>query len=133
MPWILVLAGVGIAIALELINIPVLPVAIGLYLPIHLSVPIFAGGLLRAFFDRKGDEGKEITEKGILYGSGLIAGEGLIGILLAVFAIVPLSNGKSLLETLSLGGVLGNIGGVVFFALLLASIVFFTRNKKKSN
>lgn len=133
LPWILVLAGVGIAIALELINIPVLPVAIGLYLPIHLSVPIFAGGLLRAFFDRKGDEGKEITEKGILYGSGLIAGEGLIGILLAIFAIVPLSNGKSLLETLSLGGVLGNIGGVVFFALLLASIVFFTRNKKKSN
>ena len=77
LPWTLVLAGAGIAIAIEIIGIPVLPVAIGLYLPIHLSAPIYAGGLLRAFFDRKGEEGNKITEKGILYGSGMIAGEGL--------------------------------------------------------
>ena len=89
--------------------------------------------MIRAYFDRKGEEGKKITEKGVLYGSGLIAGEGLIGILLAVFVIIPLSNGKSLLATLNMGGMLGNIGGIVFFALLLASIVFFTRNKKKAN
>ncbi|WP_407425393.1 OPT family oligopeptide transporter [Treponema sp.] len=133
LPWTLVLVGVGIAVAVEIIGIPVLPVAIGVYLPIHLSVPIFAGGLLRAFFDRKGEEGKAITEKGVLYGSGLIAGEGLIGILLAIFAVVPLSNGKSLLETLNLGNILGNAGGLIFFVLLLASIVFFTRNKKKAN
>ncbi|WP_296325722.1 OPT family oligopeptide transporter [Treponema sp. UBA3813] len=132
LPWTLVLIGVGIAIAVEVIGIPVLPVAIGVYLPIHLSTPIFIGGLLRAFFDHKGDEGKAITERGVLYGSGLIAGEGLIGILLAVFAIVPMSNGKSLLETINLGGILGNAGGVIFFVLLLASIVFFTRNKKKA-
>ncbi len=131
LPWTLVLIGVGLAVALEVIGIPVLPVAIGLYLPIHLSTPIFAGGLLREFFDRKGEEGKLITEKGILYGSGLIAGEGLIGILLAIFAIIPLSSGKTLLSAINLGGILGNWGGVVFFALLLASMVFFTRNKKK--
>ena len=133
LPWALVLAGVGIGIAIEILGIPVLPVAIGVYLPIHLNTPIFIGGLIRAYFDRKGEEGKKITEKGVLYGSGLIAGEGLIGILLAVFAIIPLSNGKSLLPTLNMGGMLGNIGGIVFFALLLASIVFFTRNKKKAN
>ena len=133
LPWALVLAGVGIGIAIEILGIPVLPVAIGVYLPIHLNTPIFIGGLIRAYFDRKGEEGKKITEKGVLYGSGLIAGEGLIGILLAVFAIIPLSNGKSLLATLNMGGMLGNIGGIVFFALLLASIVFFTRNKKKAN
>lgn len=130
LPWILVFAGVGIAVAIEVIGIPVLPVAVGLYLPIHLSVPIFIGGLLRAFFDRKGEEGKAITDRGILYSSGLIAGEGLIGILLAVFAVIPMSNGKSLLQTIDLGGILGNAGGLIFFVLLLASFVFFTRNKK---
>jgi len=133
LPWTLVLVGVGIALAIEIIGIPVLPVAIGVYLPIHLSTPIFLGGLLRFFFDKKGEEGKTVTEKGVLYGSGLIAGEGLIGILLAVFAIIPLSNGKSLLQAINFGGILGNAGGVIFFALLLASIIFFTRNKKKSN
>ena len=132
LPWILVLAGVGIALAIEIIGIPVLPVAIGVYLPIHLSTPIFVGGLLRAFFDRKGDEGKAITERGVLYGSGLIAGEGLVGILLAVFAVVPTSSGKSLLQAINLGGILGNAGGLIFFVLLLASIVFFTRNKKNA-
>lgn len=131
LPWTLVLTGAGIAIAVEVIGIPVLPVAIGLYLPIHLSAPIYAGGLLRAFFDRKGEEGNKITEKGILYGSGMIAGEGLIGILLALFAVIPLSNGKSLLDTIDLGGVLGNFGGLVFFILLLGSFVFFTTKKNK--
>ncbi len=132
LPWILVFAGVGIAVAIEVIGIPVLPVAVGLYLPIHLSVPIFIGGLLRAFFDRKGEEGKTITDRGILYSSGLIAGEGLIGILLAVFAVIPMSNGKSLLQTINMGGILGNAGGLIFFVLLLASFVFFTRNKKNA-
>ena len=131
LPWTLVLTGAGIAIAIEIIGIPVLPVAIGLYLPIHLSAPIYAGGLLRAFFDRKGEEGAKITEKGILYGSGMIAGEGLIGILLALFAVIPLANGKSLLEAIDLGGVLGNFGGLAFFILLLASFVFFTTKKSK--
>lgn len=132
LPWVLVLVGVGIAVAVEIIGIPVLPVAIGVYLPIHLSTPIFIGGLIRNFFDKKGDEGKSVTEKGVLYGSGLIAGEGLIGILLAVFAVIPVANGKSLLSAINMGGKLGNIGGVVFFILLLASIVLFTRNKKKN-
>ncbi len=132
LPWILVFAGVGIAVAIEVIGIPVLPVAVGLYLPIHLSVPIFIGGLLRAFFDRKGEEGKAITDRGILYSSGLIAGEGLIGILLAVFAVIPMSNGKSLLQTINMGSILGNAGGLIFFVLLLTSFVFFTRNKKNA-
>ena len=132
LPWILVFAGVGIAVAIEVIGIPVLPVAVGLYLPIHLSVPIFIGGLLRAFFDRKGEKGKAITDRGILYSSGLIAGEGLIGILLAVFAVIPMSNGKSLLQTINMGSILGNAGGLIFFVLLLASMVFFTRNKKNA-
>jgi len=61
----------------------------------------------------------------------MIAGEGLIGILLALFAVIPLSNGKSLLDTINLGGILGNFGGLTFFILLLASFVWFTARKKK--
>ncbi|MBQ7157857.1 MAG: OPT/YSL family transporter [Treponema sp.] len=132
LPWIFVLVGVSIAICIEILGIPVLPVAIGVYLPIHLSVPVFLGGLIREFFDKKDEDGKAITEKGVLYTSGLIAGEGLVGILLAVCAIIPLANGKTLLQAINMGGILGNTGGVIFFVLLLASIVFFTRNKKKN-
>lgn len=132
LPWNLVFAGIGLAVAIEVLEIPVLPVAIGLYLPIHLSVPVFIGGLIRNFFDKKGEDGNAITEKGILYTSGLIAGEGLIGVLLAIFALIRLSNGKTLLKTINMGNVLGMPGSVVFFVLLLASIVFFTRNKKKN-
>lgn len=78
------------------------------------TFPVFIGGLIRNFFDKKGEDGKAITEKGILYTSGLIAGEGLIGVLLAIFALIRLSNGKTLLKTINMGNVLGMPGSVVF-------------------
>lgn len=131
LPWVLVLIGAGIGIAIEMFGIPVLPVAVGLYLPIHLSFPIWIGGLLRAWFDKKGEAGKEAGENGVLFGSGLIAGEGLVGIILAVCAVVPLSNGKSLLSSMDMGGVLGNAGGVFFFAALMAIFFVFSNRKIK--
>ena len=59
LPWALVFAGAGIAIVIEILGIPVLPFAVGLYLPIHLSTPIMAGGLVRLYFDKK----KNISEE----------------------------------------------------------------------
>ena len=53
LPWALVFAGVAIAIVVEILQIPVLPFAVGLYLPIYLSTPIMAGGLVRLYFDKK--------------------------------------------------------------------------------
>lgn len=88
LPWTLVFSGVFIAVVVELISIPVLPFAVGLYLPIHLSAGIMAGGVVRYWVEHK----KMDTENGILYSSGMIAGEGLLGILLAVFAIIPVGN-----------------------------------------
>lgn len=129
LPWGLVLAGVGIAVMVEVLHLPILPVAIGLYLPIHLSAPIFAGGLVRWAIERKKDS-KDEVENGVLYSSGLIAGEGLIGILLAVFAIIPV-NGGSLGDAINMGGILGNIGGVIFFAFILFTLVHFSIRKKK--
>ena len=131
LPWGLVFCGVGIAVAIEVLGLPILPVAIGLYLPIHLSTPIFAGGVIRWFLENKhkaDNERKSVIENGILYSSGLIAGEGLVGILLAVLAIIPFKDG-SVADFINIGGILGNTGGVIFFIILLASLVFFSLYK----
>ena len=129
LPWNLVFVGVSIAVVVEILGIPVLPFAVGLYLPIHLSVPIMAGGLLRFFYEKREEK---VKERGILYASGMIAGEGLIGILLAVFALIPVGN-TTLMDKLDLSGYLnfGNIGGIVFFAILIGTMVYFMERKTK--
>lgn len=135
LPWGLVFCGIGIAIMIEILGLPILPVAIGLYLPLHLSVPIFIGGVIRWFFENKkkcssDSERKDVIDRGVLYSSGMIAGEGLVGILLAVVAVIPVGK-ESLADKINLGAPLGNIGGTIFFAALLASIFFFASAKKK--
>ena len=137
LPWTLVFVGVGIAIVVEILRIPVLPFAVGLYLPIHLSTPMMVGGAIKWFFERKKGAGsdkeqKDKIEKGILYSSGLIAGEGIVGILLAVFTIIEIGD-KSLGEWLDLSGSLnlGNWGGLLVFALLSATLVKVIVGKKK--
>jgi len=136
LPWTLVFAGVGIAVVVEILQIPVLPFAVGLYLPIHLSTPIMAGGLLRWYFEnkkfKKEEERGKVIERGVLYTSGLIAGEGLVGILLAVFAILPFGAG-SFGDFINLSSKinLGNIGGLVFFALLLFTIYYISNKESK--
>ena len=127
LPWGLVFTGVFIAIAVEVVGIPVLPFAIGLYLPIHLSTPIMVGGLIRLWAEKrkcKSEERRgEIINDGVLFSSGMIAGEGLVGILLAVFAVVGLD--------LDMGGILGNWGGLIFFILLCAIMIKFMFGFKK--
>ena len=129
LPWDLIIIGVAIAIVIEIMGLPVLPVAIGLYLPIHLSVPMFIGGLIREYFERKKSD-KETIDKGVLYCSGLIAGEGIVGILIAVLALITV-NGTALTDVISLNGITGNFGSIVFFAVLCASVVYFSVKKSK--
>ncbi len=129
LPWDLIIIGVAIAIVIEIMGLPVLPVAIGLYLPIHLSVPMFIGGLIREYFERKKAD-KETIDKGVLYCSGLIAGEGIVGILIAVLALITV-NGTALTDVISLNGITGNFGSIVFFAVLCASVVYFSVKKSK--
>ena len=138
LPWVLVFAGVGIAVVVEILGIPVLPFAVGLYLPIYLSTPMIVGGLIRLYFDKKKGESEEEkkrkVENGVLYSSGLIAGEGLVGILLAVCAVIPFK-GETFADAFNLSAIfgfsLGNIGGLVFFALLAVTLILFIRGKKK--
>lgn len=136
LPWALVFVGVFIAIIVEILGIPVLPFAIGLYLPIHLSTPIMAGGIIRYFVEKKkyaSEKAKtESVQSGVLFTSGLIAGEGIVGILLAVCAIIPFGDG-SFGDFINISGKvnLGNIGGLVFFGVLLLTILKVTVWNKK--
>lgn len=83
LPWNLVLIGVFIAVVVQITGIPVLPFAIGIYLPIHLSACVMLGGAARLIADKI----KPDDNKGTLFCSGMIAGEGLAGIFLALTAV----------------------------------------------
>mgnify|MGYP001128437876 FL=1 len=129
LPWGLVFVGVFLAICLEILRIPVMPFAIGLYLPIYLNATIMIGGIVRGLLDRrKGVDEKTKTAQatdGTLYCAGMIAGEGLVGILLAIFAVVGIS--------LDMSGVvnLGNIGGVMLMIIMILSLLKFSIWRKK--
>lgn len=95
LPWAMILIGVFVAIVVEILKMPVMPFAVGMYLPFSLSAGIMAGGIVRIFVEkRKGTEEqkKARTDRGLLFTSGMIAGEGIIGILLAVFAVVKIDS-----------------------------------------
>ena len=129
LPWGLVFIGVFLAICLEILRIPVMPFAIGLYLPIYLNATIMIGGVVRGLLDRrKGVDEKTKTAQstdGTLYCAGMIAGEGLVGILLAVFAVFGIS--------VDMSGVVnfGNIGGVVLMIIMILSLLKFSIWRKK--
>ena len=134
LPWGLVFIGVCIAIVVEILGIPVLPFAIGVYLPVQLNACIMVGGLVRLAFDKmkKDEEEKKlITSDGILFCSGMIAGEGLVGILLALFAIFGLDKVIDLSQYLNLPPVVSNIGSLVVFALVIVSLLKFSVWKKR--
>ncbi len=86
LPWDFVLVGMAIAAVIELLRLPSLPFAVGLYLPFALSVPIMAGGILRGIVEKKfsGEVLKDARENGVLFGSGLVAGEATVGVLIAL-------------------------------------------------
>lgn len=133
LPWGLVFCGVFVAIVIEILGLPVLPVSIGLYLPIHLSAPIFVGGMIRKLVESQKVDTEEAAalkkdrvDRGLLYSSGMIAGEGLIGILLAVLSVIPMRGG-TVAQYIQLNFSLGNAGGIVFFIFLLLSFLGIVR------
>ena len=137
LPWALVFTGVFIAIVVEIVGIPVLPFAIGIYLPVQLNACIMVGGLVRLAFDKmkKDKEEKEaITNDGILFCSGMIAGEGLVGIVLAILAITGIDKIFNLSELVT-GAVpefVYNIGGILLFAIIILTLLKFTIWKKRN-
>ena len=135
LPWNLVLIGALIAVIIEILGIPVLPFAIGIYLPIHLNACIMVGGIVRLVFDKmKGDEKKKerIISDGILFCSGMIAGEGLVGILLAVLAVFGLGEVIDISGLLGLPEAVASVASLVVFALVIVCLLAFSVWKKRS-
>ena len=132
LPWVLVFMGVFLALALEVLRVPVMPFAIGLYLPIYLSCGIMVGGVIRLFLDKKKEaeaKKKEMISNGTLYCAGMIAGEGLVGILMAVLAIIKVGDNSiaAIIGGLfNLSGAAGNIVGLIVLALMILSLLKFS-------
>ena len=121
LPWALILIGAFVAIVVEILGIPVLPFAVGMYLPFSLNAGIMAGGLVRLILEkRKGEEKakRAAIDRGILYTSGLIAGEGLMGIVLAALAVAKLDS--KIVSKFALP----QIGSLVLFVALLGTLYY---------
>lgn len=135
LPWNLVFIGVAIAVLVEILGIPVLPFAIGVYLPVHLNACIMVGGLVRLVLDKlryKDEETKTaVVNDGVLFCSGMIAGEGLVGILLAVFAVFGLDKALDLSARFGIPQVVSDIGGLVLFAIIILTLLKFSVWKKR--
>jgi putative OPT family oligopeptide transporter len=123
LPWILVFIGAASAMVAELLGVPSLAFAVGLYLPLHLSVPVIIGGLIKGYIDKKYDNSpkyEDINESGILYSSGLIAGEALLGVILAGFAYFKIP-----LEFIRIGGKnMSAILSLIMFLAISVSLVY---------
>ncbi len=130
LPWALVFIGVFIGVVIEILGIPILPVAIGLYLPLELSSTIMVGGIIRWFVDKRASEKEKNNEAsgGILFCSGLIAGEGLVGILLAILAVAGVSGNLDLSGKADTG----LVGAIVLMVVMVLCILKFAMSKKKA-
>ena len=130
LPWTLVFIGAFIAVVVELIGIPVLPFAIGIYLPVHLNACIMVGGLVRLVLEKSKKKEKDaIVNDGILFSSGMIAGEGLVGIVLALLAVFDLD--KVINLSGSIPPVVANFAGLALFAIIILTLLKFTIWKKR--
>ena len=129
LPWDLVLMGAAAAVVVELLGIPVLAFAIGLYLPVHLTAPLFVGGLIRRIWEAKKYKSEQVKEaainSGTLMASGMIAGEGIVGIVLALMAVMNVDTDMSAVFGLE------NLGGLVAFIILTAIFIYFIEAGKK--
>ncbi|MBM4086168.1 MAG: hypothetical protein FJ272_15400 [Planctomycetes bacterium] len=120
MPWALIGLGALLGLAVELLGVPALPFAIGIYLPPTLALPIMVGGLIKRFVDRRGVS----DENGVLYASGMVAGDALVGIAWALALGIPGVLGWH--EKLAEGGWMGGFapwGSLLAFCLLAGTML----------
>ncbi|MEE9555141.1 MAG: oligopeptide transporter, OPT family [candidate division Zixibacteria bacterium] len=125
-PWLLVGIGAAIAAIFEMFKIPSLPAAVGLYLPLETTTPIFVGGLLRHYRDIKSGEEASETDNGVLFSSGLVAGVGVVGIILAITAIIPTPGGNFLLDAMRMPMTLlwEHLSGGEVLSMITAAVIF---------
>lgn len=123
LPWLLLLTGAALGLGIRLIGLPVLAFGVGLYLPIHLNAAIFLGGLARLLVMRKYPKGspghREVMERGMLVGSGLVAGGAIIALIVAILTYFQVH------DTIHIGGPLADssVFGLAMFLLLAVYLV----------
>jgi OPT family oligopeptide transporter len=126
--WQFVLVGVFIAITLELCGVKALAFAIGLYLPLSTTLPIFLGGAMKGYIDWRAERKGEIKEddelgRGSLFATGLIAGGALTGVFIAIMAVLTPGIIESVNMEHSMTGILGGVGyqtlAVLFYAAMM--------------
>jgi putative OPT family oligopeptide transporter len=133
LPWVPIIVGCMLAAAIELVGISSLPFAIGLYLPLDLSTPIMAGGLIALIVRKlsKQEVAKEREERGVLFSSGLVAGDALLGVTIAF--IIAFSSGYRAFyeghEALSLAAAYGPWLSLIAFAGMSYMLYRSTRIK----
>ncbi|WP_444995567.1 OPT family oligopeptide transporter [Aliikangiella sp. IMCC44359] len=132
LPWTLVAVGGGIAIICELVKIPSLPFAVGVYLPVSTMTPIFIGGLIRHYFEKRTKDKAlldERRERGVLLGSGFVGGEGLLGVGIAAVAFIQSKKPDGIGTDWAGSDWLAMLAGAIGFGLL---IVWFFRTIQSS-
>lgn len=133
LPWGLILIGAFLAVAIELVGVPALPVAVGAYLPIATSATMFMGGILRWIIDRRlSPEERHSADAdsgpGVLFSSGLIAGGAITGVVLAALQAKGLDTAIDQSKTIgSSSGVLA----IAVYVLLLAVPVYVVARRRR--
>ena len=134
-PWMLYFAGAVLALLLNWLNVPVLPFALGMFIPLHLNMPLLIGGTVAHFVgkkqDKDGDKAEELAqkrqEKGTLIASGFIAGGALMGV---VSAVIKFCGADWFLVSWAESGA-AKLVGIVMYILLLAYFVYAGRKVEK--
>ena len=134
LPWLFIFIGAALAITLTILKMPVLPIAIGIYLPMSLSTGIMIGAVIREIVNRKYANNKSVldekVERGVLVSSGLIAGDALLGIAFAALSIMGVNitfGPKVLPEFITNNTVITVIAGVLYFVWMFR---YITKKKK---
>jgi putative OPT family oligopeptide transporter len=122
-PFVLVSIGAIIGLILRLLSIPVLPFALGLYLPLSLTTPVMLGGIVSAFVKRRTKD-KEVFQRGVLTSSGLVAGDACTGVVVALLGITGWIN-------FSAKPPLPAIFSLIIFILLAVGLGWFTLRPPK--
>ncbi len=130
LPWALVGIGASVAVIAELLGISVLAFAVGMYLPIHLNAAIAVGGLLSLIMSKiikNADELKQRSEEGILLASGLIAGDSLMGVVLALMVYEKIDISRHA----QWGGMLNEVSLGIFVLLAMGFLWHCMKKKVK--
>lgn len=128
LPWDLIFIGAATAIVIELLGLNSLTVAVGIYLPVHTSAPIMVGGIVRwlvEYYAKKDRVKKQRVETGTLFASGLIAGESLIGVIIAIMIWLGVTMPKDVVFT-------NGLVSLVLF-LILTLLLWWVSSRSKGN